>query len=185
MMPRSVGSQVVGGRVLQLLGGQSAVGAPPARFQDAHDPQVDDKGRARRDRPVEAVGDCLRRGRRLHRLPQLVQPAPDRTIQQILIGPLDRRRVSQRFEQHGGRVFAVPSDRTAASTRDHDRIGIVDLDKDVIGARPRSPDRGDQALPAFIRAQLANRTFAMVGTSLFDNFRGGNGGYRPHRRRLN
>ena len=104
----------------------------------------------------------------MHRLPQLVQPAPDRAIQQILLGPLDRRRVSQRLEQHGGRVLAVPSDRTAASTGDHDRIGIIDLDKDVIGARPRSPDRGDQALPAFIRAQVANRTFAMIGTSLLE-----------------
>jgi hypothetical protein len=38
----------------------------------------------------------------------------------------------------------------------------------VIGARSRSPDRGDQALPAFIRTQVANGTFAMVGTSLFE-----------------
>jgi hypothetical protein len=65
-------------------------------------------------------------------------------------------------------MLAVPPDGTAASTGDHDGIGIIDLDKDVIGARPRSPDRGDQALPAFIRAQVANGTFAMVGTSLFE-----------------
>jgi hypothetical protein len=65
-------------------------------------------------------------------------------------------------------VLAVPSDRTAASTREHNRIGIIDLDKDVIGARPRTPDGRDQALPAFIRAQVANRTFAMIGTSLLE-----------------
>ena len=153
---------VVGGRALQLLGRQSAIGAPPARFQDAHDPQIDDKGRAWRYRPVEAVGDCLRRGRRLHRLPQLVQPAPDRAVEQILVGPLDRRRVAQRLEQHGRCVLAIPPDRTAASTGDHHRIGIIDLDKDVIGARPRSSDRGNQALSAFIGAQVANRTFAIV-----------------------
>jgi hypothetical protein len=65
-------------------------------------------------------------------------------------------------------VLAVPSDWTAASTRYHDRIGIVDLDKDVIGARPRSPDRGDQTLPAFIRAQVANGTFMVIGTPLLE-----------------
>jgi hypothetical protein len=65
-------------------------------------------------------------------------------------------------------MLAVPPDRTAAPTGDHDRIGIIDFDKDVIGARSRAPDRGDQALPAFIRAQVANGTFAMIGTSLFE-----------------
>ncbi len=102
----------------------------------------------------------------MHRLPQLVQPAADRAIEHILVGPLDRWRVAQRREQHGRGVLAVPSDRTAASTRDHDRIRIIDLDKDVIGARPRSPNRCNQALPAFIRAQVANGTFAVIGASL-------------------
>jgi hypothetical protein len=65
-------------------------------------------------------------------------------------------------------MLAVPPDGTAASTGDHDGIGIIDLDKDVIGARPRSPNRRDQALPAFVRAQLTNGTVAMIGTSLLE-----------------
>ena len=104
----------------------------------------------------------------MHGLAQLVQPATDRPIQQILFGPLHRWRVAQCLEQHGGRVLAVPTDGTAASTRDDDRIGIVDLDKDMIGARPRAPDGGDQALPAFVRTQVTNRTFTMIETALLE-----------------
>jgi hypothetical protein len=98
----------------------------------------------------------------------LVQPSPDRAIQHIFFDPLDLRRVPQCLEQHGCRMLAVPPDRAAAPTGDHDRIGIIDFDKDVIRARTRTPDRGDQALPTFVRAQVANGTFAMVGTSLFE-----------------
>ncbi len=104
----------------------------------------------------------------MHRLPQLVQPAPDRAIQQILLGPLDRRWFPQGFDEDRCRMLAVPSDRTAAPAGEHDRIGIIDLDKDMIGARPRSLNGGDQALPAFIGAQVANGTLAMIGTTLFE-----------------
>jgi hypothetical protein len=104
----------------------------------------------------------------MYSLAQAVQPAPDRTVQQILVAPLDRRRLPQSLEQHGCGVLAIPSNWTAAAAGQYDRLGIFDLDKDVIGARPRTPDGGDQALPAFIRAQVANRTFAMIGTSLLE-----------------
>jgi hypothetical protein len=102
----------------------------------------------------------------MYSLPQALQPAPDRTVQQILVAPLDRRRLSQSFEQHGCRVLAVPPDWTAAAAGQYDRLGIVNLDKHVIGSRPVSLDRRDQALAALIGAQLANRAFAMIGTSL-------------------
>jgi hypothetical protein len=81
---------------------------------------------------------------------------------------LHRRRVSQSFEQHGCRVLAVPPDRTAAAAGKRDRVGIADLDKNMLGARPRSSDRGNQPLPALVRAQIANRAFAPVGTALLE-----------------
>ena len=86
----------------------------------------------------------------MHSLPQMVQPAPDRTIQHILVASLDRRRLSQSFEQHRCRVLAIPSDWTAAAAGQYDRLGIFDLDKYVIGAWPVSLDRRNQALPALI-----------------------------------
>jgi hypothetical protein len=101
-------------------------------------------------------------------LPQTVQPAPDRTVQQVFLNSFDGRRLAQSFEQHGCRVLAIPSNWTAAAAGQYDRLGIVDLDKYVIGARPRSPDRGDQALSAFIRAQVSNGAFAMIGAPLFE-----------------
>jgi hypothetical protein len=104
----------------------------------------------------------------MYSLAQAVQPAPDRTVQQILVAPLDRRRLSQSFEQHGCGVLAIPSDWTAAATGQYDRLGIFDLDKYVIRARPVSLDRRNQALPALIGAQLANGTFAMIGTALLE-----------------
>ena len=104
----------------------------------------------------------------MYSLPKAVQPAPDRTVQQILVAPLDRRRLSQSFEEHGCGVLAIPSDGTAAAAGQYDRLGIFDLDKYVIGARPVSLDRRNQALPALIGAQLANRAFAMIGTAPFE-----------------
>ncbi len=98
-------------------------------------------------------------------LPQLVQPAPDRTHQRIFLGPFDRRRILQRLQQHGGGMLAVPSDRAAATRRQRDGVRIPDLDKDVVGAWPRSVDRSDQALAALIGSQVANRAPALVGTT--------------------
>jgi hypothetical protein len=101
-------------------------------------------------------------------LPQAVQPAPDRTVQKVFVGPFDRRRLSQSFEEHGGRVLAIPSDWTAAAAGQSDRLGIVDLDKYVIGAGPVSLDRRNQALAALIRAQIANRAFEKIGAAFLE-----------------
>jgi hypothetical protein len=104
----------------------------------------------------------------VYSLPQAVQPTPNRTVQQILVAPLDRRRLSQSFEQHGCRVLAIPSDWTAAAAGQYDRLGIVDFDKYVIGPRPVSLDRRNQALPALIGAQIANRAFEKIGTAFLE-----------------
>src|SRR5712671_6314129 len=62
-------------------------------------------------------------------------------------------------------MLAVPSDRAAATRRQRDGVRIPDLDKDVVGAWPRSVDRSDQALAALIGSQVANRAPALVGTT--------------------
>jgi hypothetical protein len=104
----------------------------------------------------------------MHSLPQAVQPAPDRTVQQVLVGPLDGRRLSQSFEQHGCRVLAIPSDWTAAAAGQYDRLGIADLDKYVIGPRPVSLNRRNQPLPALIGTQIANRAFEKIRTAFLE-----------------
>jgi hypothetical protein len=65
-------------------------------------------------------------------------------------------------------VLAIPSDWTAAAAGQDDRLGIIDLDKYVIGARPVSLDRRNQALPALIGAQVAHRALKKIGTAFLE-----------------
>ena len=93
---------------------------------------------------------------------QPVQPVTDRPVQRIFLDRLQARRVFQRLQQHRHGVLAIARDRAAALGRQPHRIGVPDLDKDVIGARPGPLHRGDQALAALVGVQVAHRATALI-----------------------
>ena len=104
----------------------------------------------------------------MRRGPQLMQPTPNRAAQRVLLDPLDRRRLSQCFDQHRGGVLAIPPDRAGAPRGQRDGLRILDLDKDVIRPGPCAVDRGDQPLTALVGAQVANRAVPLIGTPLVE-----------------
>ena len=121
-----------------------------------------DEGQTRLRRAREEIGHFFGGDRRKHCAGQLLQPSSDRPGQRVFDHWLDRRRVFQRFEQHRRRMLAVMPDRTAALGREFDRVGIADLDKDMIGPWARSLDRRDQSLAALVGMQIANRATALI-----------------------
>jgi hypothetical protein len=155
-------------RVLQLPGGQRPVGAPAARFEDADHAQIEDKGQAWPHRMIETIGDLIRTRLRAGRLAQLLQPTANRPGEHVRLGPLDRRRVGQRLQQHCRRMLAIPRDRAAAAGGQRDRIAFADIDEHAVGAHPRPLDQGDQPLAALIGPQIANRTAPLVGPAFVD-----------------
>ena len=162
--------QIVRRRVLQLRSRHGSAGAPAARFEEADDASFDHQGHARLRRRIEAIGDLLGCGGCMRRrgLAQQLQPAADRADQRVRRGMLDPRRVLQGLQQHRRGMLAVQSNGTAASAGQRHGVACPNVDKDMVGARPRPLDRGDQALAALVRAQLTHRTPALVGAPLVD-----------------
>ncbi len=97
---------------------------------------------------------------------QPVQPVTDRPVQRIFWARLQARRVFQRLQQHRHGVFTIVSDWAAALGRQPHRIGVPDLDKDVIGTRSGPLNRGDQPLAALVGVQIAHRAAALIRDGL-------------------
>ena len=117
---------------------------------------------------IEAIGDLIWTRLQAGRLMQLLQPTADHPGEHVRLGPLDRRRVGQRLEQHCRRMLAIPRHRAAATGGERDRIAIADVDEHAVGAQPRPLDQSDQALAALIGPQIANRTAPLVGPAFVD-----------------
>jgi hypothetical protein len=62
-------------------------------------------------------------------------------------------------------MLAVPRHRAAATGRKGDGIAFTNVDKDTVGAQPRSLDRGDQPLAALVGAQVTHRAAPLIRTA--------------------
>ena len=145
-----------------------AVGAPAARFQKTRDAQIEGKRLARVGREVEAIGQFLGRRRRARRARQLVQPVTDRPVERVALDRPKRRRMLKRLQQDSDAMLAIVPDRATALRRQVDRVAGADLDKHMVGPRPRPLNRGDQPLPAPVGVQVADRAAALIGPRLAD-----------------